>query len=511
MKFSRWALLVAALPLAAGCDSFKRAVNAHGDQVATAAGKELKVEEAATLIAANPQVPPSIEIVRELTDRWVDYTLLATALAEDTTLAVLDLDKLTRAERDQVTINRLFQQTIHVDTAYSDAQLDAAWQTQGPGQQVHARHILLKTPPNATPAQREAIRRNAENIQRQAAAPGADFAALARQYSEDSSKESGGDLGFFGKGQMVPQFEEAAFKLQPGQVSPVVESPFGYHVIKLEERRSQPLGENKEQFRQYLVQRSQQMGVQHFVDSLRTAAHLKVETGAVQQVKDMAKNGPDKLSGRAGQKTLATFNGGKLTAADLQAEMLGAPAEALKQLSEAPDSSVNEVIQGQATKRLLLAEATRRRIGPSAQELQDMRQQARATVRQLVEVTGLGQRRAPKGSAGNAVIEQVVRDMLQKAVIGQAQMPPLGALGTQLRGIYRPSINAEAFQQVIERVRSIRATQPQVAPPGLPQQGTPQQPGMPQQQMPQQVPPQGAQPAPPAPAPAAAPADSQKR
>ena len=158
MKFSRWALLVAALPLAVGCDSLKKAVNAHGDQVATAAGKELKVEEAATLIASNPQVPPTPEIVRELTERWVDYTLLATALAEDTSLAVLDLDKLTRAEREQMTINRLLQQSIHVDTAYSDAQLEQAWQTQGPGPENHARHILLRTPENATPAQRDSVK-----------------------------------------------------------------------------------------------------------------------------------------------------------------------------------------------------------------------------------------------------------------------------------------------------------------------------------------------------------------
>jgi hypothetical protein len=358
---------------------------------------------------------------------------------------------------------------------------------------------------NATPAQRDSVKRAAEAIQRQAAAPGADFAALARQYSQDPSKDQGGDLGFFGRGQMVPQFEEAATKLQPGQVSPVVQTTFGYHVIKLEERRTRPLGNDKEQFRQFMVQRSQQLGVQHYVDSLRTAAHVTIESGAVAQVKDMAKNGPDKVSGRALQKRLATFTGGQLTAGDLQAEMAGAPAEALKQLSEAPDTSVNEVIKGQATKRLLLAEAARRRLTPTPQELQAMREQARGTVQQLVQVTGLAQRRAPKGAAGNAVIEQVIREMLQKAVTGQAQMPPLGALGTQLRAIYRPSINAESFPRVLERVRSIRATQPPVpagAQPGMPPQG------MPQQGMPQQMPPQGAQPQPQpvAPAPAPAPA-----
>src|SRR4051794_21955259 len=117
MKFTRWALLLAALPLAAGGGArpglqspqgragsaplplaagcgLGKAFDSHKDRVASAAGKELKVDEAGTLIASNPQVPADSSIVRELADRWIDYTLLATALSEDTSLAVLDLDKL---------------------------------------------------------------------------------------------------------------------------------------------------------------------------------------------------------------------------------------------------------------------------------------------------------------------------------------------------------------------------------------------------------------------------------
>ncbi len=66
---------------------------------------------------------------------------------------------------------------------------------------------------------------------------GGDFAALARQYSDDDSKTKGGDLDYFGRGTMVKEFDDAAWALQPGQVSDLVKSQFGYHIIKLTGRK----------------------------------------------------------------------------------------------------------------------------------------------------------------------------------------------------------------------------------------------------------------------------------
>jgi hypothetical protein len=172
----------------------------------------------------------------------------------------------------------------------------------------------------------------------------------------------------------------------------------------------------------------------------------------------------------------------------------------LKQLSEAPDSIIQNIVKQQSTKQILLAEARKRGITMQPQEVQAIREQARQFVLQAVQMSGIGARRAPKGEAGKPVIEQQVRELLQQAVIGQRQMPPLGILGTQLRGIYGSSFNDSSIPRVIEKVRQVRATQPQVpagAQPQVPAGAQPQQP-MPQQPAP-------------APAPATAPADTAKK
>lgn len=113
-------------------------------------------------------------------------------------------------------------------------------------EQIRARHILLKVDAEAGPEKKQAVREQAAALGEQAKG-GADFAALAREHSQDEATAAeGGDLGFFGRGVMVPAFEQAAFALQPGELSDVVETPFGFHVIRLEEKkpaRVRPLDE----------------------------------------------------------------------------------------------------------------------------------------------------------------------------------------------------------------------------------------------------------------------------
>jgi parvulin-like peptidyl-prolyl isomerase len=146
-------------------------------------------------------------------------------------------------------------------------------------EQVRVRHILLTWKPMGTRDDRAAVREQMVPILEQARA-GADFEGLARRYSEDSATASGGgDTGFFHRGQMVPAFEEAAFALQPGEVSGVVETPFGVHIIRLEERKEArllPLGEIREPLREHVREERMEAAVQREIARLREEADVEV-------------------------------------------------------------------------------------------------------------------------------------------------------------------------------------------------------------------------------------------
>ncbi len=102
-------------------------------------------------------------------------------------------------------------------------------------EQVRASHILIKTEGKDDAA----AKAKAEDVLKQVKAPGADFAALAKKYSEDESNASkGGDLDFFGKGRMVPEFDTVVFAMTPGQISDLVKTEYGYHIIKLTDKKT---------------------------------------------------------------------------------------------------------------------------------------------------------------------------------------------------------------------------------------------------------------------------------
>ncbi|MBD3235988.1 MAG: hypothetical protein GF330_04745 [Candidatus Eisenbacteria bacterium] len=175
----------------------------------------------------------------------------------------------------QQMVAELIQDTLQI----SDAEI-AAYYREHPeyfdNLQIRARHILLKTNPDDTPEQRAQKRERAAAL-RDSIQAGGDFAALARAHSECPSAPQGGELPPARRGQWVPPFEQAALALQPGEISDVVETDYGYHIIELLERNDQeaaPLEQVAPTIRQFLRNQKTQAAVDRLAADLKAAAEI---------------------------------------------------------------------------------------------------------------------------------------------------------------------------------------------------------------------------------------------
>ncbi len=149
------------------------------------------------------------------------------------------------------------KQVVIEDEAIGQYYQEQTGQYNAP-EQRRARHILIKVTSEEGPELRAAKKNEAEKVLAQIK-KGGDFAQMARQFSEDSTKGNGGDLGFFSRGKMVQPFEDTVFNLKKGEVSGLVETSFGYHIIKLEEvmpAKIQSLSEAKASIRKELEQQA---------------------------------------------------------------------------------------------------------------------------------------------------------------------------------------------------------------------------------------------------------------
>src|SRR5580700_2256403 len=174
-----------------------------------------------------------------------------------------DVQRRLAFDRNRVLMEALLQQAgkaAITDAAMHQVYDDAVKQMPSE-QEVHARHILVPTEDEAKAIEVELKK-------------GADFATLAKEKSKDPGAADGGDLGYFTKDQMVPEFSEAAFKLDKGQISDPIHTQFGWHIIKVEDKRVKPtpsFEEVKSQVENYISRRAQAQ----LVDGLRKTATIE--------------------------------------------------------------------------------------------------------------------------------------------------------------------------------------------------------------------------------------------
>jgi peptidyl-prolyl cis-trans isomerase C len=148
---------------------------------------------------------------------------------------------------------------------------------------VHAGHILIKMDPSFTGQQKQSARNRIEAIKQRLSA-GEAFSELAVKYSEDASGEKGGDLGFFKRGQMEKPFEDAVFAMKQGQISKIIETRFGYHIIKVFEKSPETVvvfGKVKQKIEAYLKEEKINQVHGAFVQKLKDKAVIEVFTDMI--------------------------------------------------------------------------------------------------------------------------------------------------------------------------------------------------------------------------------------
>jgi parvulin-like peptidyl-prolyl isomerase len=146
-------------------------------------------------------------------------------------------------------------------------------------EEVRASHILIRSAESDSAAVRGEARKKTEQILAELKG-GRDFAEAAKQHSQDpGSAQSGGDLGFFARERMVPQFSEAAFSLEVGKTSGVVETPFGFHIVKVTDKhpsRTIPIEEVRDKIVQYLDQTRESRAMQDAIKEARAKAKIEM-------------------------------------------------------------------------------------------------------------------------------------------------------------------------------------------------------------------------------------------
>ncbi len=228
--------------------------------------KEIKMDDAAIderLAKIKAQFPKEDDFKMMLDKMNITEDLLKVQLREG-----MAIQKLV----DQEIVNTI--EISDQDTKdYYDGHQDLFKQPE----QIQASHILIKVDAGAEESVKADALKKIEEIQKELK-EGGDFAALAKEHSECPSSANGGDLGYFGRGQMVPSFEEAAFSLNPGEISDIVKTQFGYHLIKAGDKKTGGTTDYesiKDKLAQYLKQTKTGEEVQKYIAKLKEQAKIE--------------------------------------------------------------------------------------------------------------------------------------------------------------------------------------------------------------------------------------------
>ena len=436
---------------------------------AKAGSQSLPVDRLADIMAGS-QAPLEIEVARSIAELWINYQLAGIAAAKGDTVtdnAAMD-DGLWSAIQN-MRVRQLYD-SVKTTWTLSPSGSDEARYTAG--EFMSARHILVSVAPDATPDAVQAAQKKAEAIR--AEATPANFVRLAARSDEPGAGERGGDLGVFTKGTMVPEFETAVLALKPGEISPVVRTQFGFHVIY-----RKPFSDAAADVAKQSEQRNLAVAESTYLAQMEEAAKVAVPENAVATAKEVAKS---PLAFRNDRKTVATYSGGSLTAARLADWIAAYPPQSQirPQLANAPDSLAEAFIKQIVRNELLLMKADSAKIAVNADELGNLRLAFRNNLTMSWTTLGVEPKTladsAPNAGDREAVAGRLVNTYFDKLVKNEVQFADVAyPVARALQNKYAFSLNEPGLERALEKARQLRAAADStgVAQPGAAQPMTP--------------------------------------
>jgi peptidyl-prolyl cis-trans isomerase D len=359
------AAALAALFTVTACAGLKDALTAHVDVAARAGSQELSSTRLAQLMTS-AGVPPRKDIALAIANLWVNYQLLGQAAAKGDTLAEqATIDEAMWAQIAQLKSKKFYEAvaksfTNGADTAGMEAKYNG-------GAMMAAKHILFPAQAGVMkPTQIDSVRKEAEKVLKGTNV--ANFEAQAQKYSKDGSASQGGELGVFGKGAMVPEFEKGVMALKPGEISPaLVQSQFGFHIIKRE-----TYAEAKEKFIAAFAQTSTAAAESTYLAKVEESAKVVVKDGAAKTVKAIAE---DVDAFRDDKTVVATSRVVDLNAGRLARWIAAFPPQARirEQIAQAPDSTIPYFVKNVMRNELVLHAADSAKMQIDTQDVTGIR------------------------------------------------------------------------------------------------------------------------------------------
>jgi hypothetical protein len=255
-----------------------------------------------------------------------------------------------------------------------------------------------------------------------------------------------------------------------------VETPFGIHIIKVEDKRLPDFDTMRDDFREQHLQRLWADAEESYLTQLTEARRLEVQDGAVDVARELARKPSTNLSRRAAQRPLARYTNGALTAGEFVTLMQQRPAQQRAQIAAFSDEQLTDWIRLIARDEILIDEAR----GLGLETPQSTRDSASAElrdqIRQAAREAGLMPIVPGPGESQNQAVQRVVTDYLQGIIAGEKNVVPLGAIGFSLREQYGADVLERAIPTVVARVEERRPPGSDMQMPPMPQQPPPQQP-----------------------------------